>query len=87
MHWRPLNRKEGCTCNSRSEVGMARLVGGTGPVQDATAEVQSLADQVKCGHSSESNKQQRKIRRLSVCPLVLVSPARPLRQKGSSYKG
>ena len=33
--------------HSRSEVGMARLVGGTGPVQDATAEVQSLADQVK----------------------------------------
>lgn len=26
---------------------MARRVGGTGPVQDATAEVQSLADQVK----------------------------------------
>lgn len=28
-------------------ITMARLVGGTGPVQDATAEVQSLADQVK----------------------------------------
>ena len=49
QYWRPLNRKEGCTCiaEANREVGMARLVGGTGPVQDATAEVQSLADQVK----------------------------------------